>query len=215
MEQSKTQDTLGVSPPKVKNSEWLTERLAKLDSNLTSEELAAPSALDWSNETLGQSVRDMAELIGDLSGERALRGSSAVNILVGLLEEHNAGTLEIEIQLDRPSVRKFKVSVREVMPEPDDPRQTLALLDEGKSDIDLYYEKLDTALAAVKEKIGVGGYFEAADGTIFKLAEPEGHFVKYRKLSYVRTKREGERAGSLSRKEADEWLASRANIKEP
>lgn len=215
MEQSKTQDTLGVSSPKVMNSEWLTKRLAKLDSQLTPKELAAPSALDWSNETLGQSVRDMAELIGDLSGERALRGSSAVNILVGLLEEHNAGTLEIEIQLDRPSVRKFKVSVREVMPEPDDPRQTLALLDEGKSDIDLYYEKLDTALAAVKEKIGVGGYFEAADGTIFKLAEPEGHFVKYRKLSYVRTKREGERAGSLSRKEADEWLASRANIKEP
>ena len=66
MEQSKTQDTLGVSSPKVMNSEWLTKRLAKLDSQLTPKELAAPSALDWSNETLGQSVRDMAELIGEL-----------------------------------------------------------------------------------------------------------------------------------------------------
>lgn len=89
-----------------------------------------------------------------------------------------------------------------------DPCQKLILLDKLKAEVDAYYDTLAETLAELEFKVGVGGYFKGEGDTVYKLVVPEGHFVKYKPLAYLRTKQDGERAGSLSRKEADEWLRS-------
>ena len=67
-----------------------------------------------------------------------------------------------------------------------------------------YLEELREATQEVANEIGVGGYFQDADGTVFKIVIPAGRFVEYETIGYVRTRREGESRGTLSEKEAKE-----------
>jgi len=61
--------------------------------------------------------------------------------------------------------------------------------------------KLDEAT----EAIGVGGMFQDPEtNVVYQITQPEGHYVFYRRISYNRTKKEGERAGTLSMKKAVE-----------
>lgn len=61
--------------------------------------------------------------------------------------------------------------------------------------------KLDEALTAV----GLGSSFQdPTDNTVFEVVIPKGQFTSFRHIGYDRTKREGERAGSLSVKRAKE-----------
>ena len=60
------------------------------------------------------------------------------------------------------------------------------------------FEDFDAALLAVKNEVGIGGHFQDSDGVVYKLIAPEGKWVKFDSVSYVRTKREGERQGTLS-----------------
>jgi len=82
-------------------------------------------------------------------------------------------------------------------------QQRLVELDLRKPEIEKYYEDLESALAQVAREIGVNGYFKAADGTVYKITVPDGHYVFYKTYGLVRTKREGETKGTLSAKEAD------------
>lgn len=83
-----------------------------------------------------------------------------------------------------------------------DAQQRLIQLDLRKKEIDSFYEELEKALADVAAEIGVNSYFQASDGTVFKVVKPTGTFVSFRDLGYNRTKREGEDRGTLSVKEA-------------
>lgn len=76
-------------------------------------------------------------------------------------------------------------------------------LEKQKEEVRQYFEKLKEATEAVAKEIGVGGYFQDTDGTVYRIVEPEGKFVNYEKISYVRTRREGEARGTLSLKEAE------------
>lgn len=80
----------------------------------------------------------------------------------------------------------------------------LAQLDLLKPEIDKYYEDLQKAIEAVHAEVGVDGMFQAADGTVYQIVKPTGTFVTFKDLGFLRTKREGERAGTLSVKKAEE-----------
>jgi hypothetical protein len=83
----------------------------------------------------------------------------------------------------------------------------LVELDLRKPEIKAYYEELEQVIAAVAAEIGLGGYFESADGTVYKIIKPEGTFVSFKALDFVRTRRAGELRGSLSQTEAHEARA--------
>lgn len=54
-------------------------------------------------------------------------------------------------------------------------------------------------------ELGEGTSFQdPTDKVVFEVVIPDGRFISYPKISYNRTKREGERAGSLSVKKAKE-----------
>lgn len=49
----------------------------------------------------------------------------------------------------------------------------------------------------------MNGYFQDEEGTVYKVVIPEGKWVTYDKISYVRTRRLDEKRGDLSLKEAE------------
>jgi hypothetical protein len=79
-------------------------------------------------------------------------------------------------------------------------------------DIAKYYEQLKEKMDEVREdlvkamgELGVGTYAQDSEtNVVYKIVKPTGTFVYYKDLDYVRTALEGERAGSLSKKEAEE-----------
>lgn len=77
-------------------------------------------------------------------------------------------------------------------------------LEAKKEAVKQYFKDLDEATKAVAEIVGINGYFQAPDGTVFKIVNPAGTFVEYKTVGYERTRREGEKRGSLSMKEAKE-----------
>lgn len=78
-------------------------------------------------------------------------------------------------------------------------------LEKKKEEVKRYFEELKIATEAVAKEVGVNGYFQdPSDGTVFKIVEPEGKFVSFDKISYVRTRRSHEKRGDLSLKEATE-----------
>jgi hypothetical protein len=83
-------------------------------------------------------------------------------------------------------------------------QQRLVDLDKKKEEYKKYIEELQEATAAVASEIGINGYFQDHEGTVYKAVVPDGKFVYFEKISYVRTKRAGEERGSLSVKEAKE-----------
>jgi hypothetical protein len=74
------------------------------------------------------------------------------------------------------------------------------------------YEFLSEELGKVREQlilamneVGVGNYVQDPEtGIVYKVVKPTGTFMYYKDIDYVRTAKEGERAGSLSKKEAEE-----------
>lgn len=88
------------------------------------------------------------------------------------------------------------------------PLQRLIELDQRKPEINAFSEELTKTLEEAAALVGVGGYFEASDGTVFKLTAPKGRYVYNQLLGYDRTKREGEIKGTLAMKEAQEARAN-------
>jgi hypothetical protein len=77
-------------------------------------------------------------------------------------------------------------------------------LDKKKTEYKLFLEQYKAAVNEVVQEIGVGGHFQDVEGTVYQVAECDGKFVYFDKFDIKRTKREGERAGSLSVKKAQE-----------
>jgi hypothetical protein len=78
-------------------------------------------------------------------------------------------------------------------------------LEKQKETVKRYFDDLKEATEAVAAEIGINGYFQdPSDGTVFKITIPEGKFVTFDKISYVRTRRLDEKRGDLSLKEAEE-----------
>jgi uncharacterized protein YnzC (UPF0291/DUF896 family) len=77
-------------------------------------------------------------------------------------------------------------------------------LEKQKEQVKAYFEQLKEAVENVAKEVGINGYFQDEEGTVYKVVEPEGKFVTYDKISYVRTRRANEKRGDLSLKEAEE-----------
>jgi hypothetical protein len=78
-------------------------------------------------------------------------------------------------------------------------------LERKKEEVKRYFDELAEATEAVVKQIGVDAYFQdPADNTVFKMVIPEGRYVHFERFSYVRTKRQDEKRGTLSMKEAKE-----------
>lgn len=74
----------------------------------------------------------------------------------------------------------------------------LELLKEKRKEIGSQLEELANSL-------GIGASFQdPEDKTVFEIVVPEGKYMYFDKVDYVRTRREGERSGSLSLKRAKE-----------
>lgn len=74
------------------------------------------------------------------------------------------------------------------------------------------YEELRAEMKLLKpelnellSEIGVGSYFQdPSTKLVYKVTEPTGTYIEFSKISYDRTKKEDEKRGSLSKKEAQE-----------
>ena len=77
-------------------------------------------------------------------------------------------------------------------------------LEKKKNEYKLFFQELKEVTEQLAKEIGIGGMFQDLEGTVYKVVEPEGKFVHFEKISYVRTKRPDEKRGDLSVKEAQE-----------
>lgn len=76
-------------------------------------------------------------------------------------------------------------------------------LEKQKEQVKKFFEELKLATLAVQAEVGLNGMFQDGEGTVYKIVEPEGKFVTFEKISYVRTRRLDEKRGDLSLKEAE------------
>jgi hypothetical protein len=71
-------------------------------------------------------------------------------------------------------------------------------LERKKAEIKKFNQDLQDAVKALVDEIGVGGHFQDEEGVVYQIVEPKGTFVSFEKYGYERTRRNDEKAGSLS-----------------
>lgn len=77
-------------------------------------------------------------------------------------------------------------------------QQKFIELEKKKADIKQYFADLAQATQEVVAEIGMGAFFQDEEGTVYKTAAAIGEFVHYKSIEIVRTRRSGERNGTLS-----------------
>jgi hypothetical protein len=93
-----------------------------------------------------------------------------------------------------------------------EPKEDLSPLERELILLDkIYSEELKPLLERFKEvkesllkERGAGYMFQSSEGIVYEVCQPEGKFVYFEKAGYNRTRRAGERAGTLSIKKAQE-----------
>jgi hypothetical protein len=85
-----------------------------------------------------------------------------------------------------------------------DKQKRFVELEYRKDEIKKYYEDLEKATTELIAEQGLNSFFHDERGTVYKLVECDGRYVKFDRVGYVRTKRPGEERGTLSVKEAKE-----------
>ena len=77
-------------------------------------------------------------------------------------------------------------------------------LDKKKAEMKVFAEQYSLAVSELVAEMGLEKAFQDVDGTVYQTSTCEGKFVYFDKFEVKRTRREGERAGSLSMKAAKE-----------
>lgn len=77
-------------------------------------------------------------------------------------------------------------------------------LDKQKAAYKEFMEEYTQAVNNLKEEMGIGGHFQDSEGIVYQMADCAGKFMYFDKYEVKRTKRNGERAGTLSMKKAGE-----------
>lgn len=66
-------------------------------------------------------------------------------------------------------------------------------------------KEIGPELEVLLTEIGLDSSFQdPTDNTVFEVVVPKGAFINYKTVDYLRTKREGEKRGSLSKARAEE-----------
>ena len=76
-------------------------------------------------------------------------------------------------------------------------------LERKKEEVKKYFDELNQAVEVLSKEIGINGFFQDDQGIVYKVVVPEGKFVHFEKISYIRTRRVHEKRGDLSMKEAE------------
>lgn len=71
-------------------------------------------------------------------------------------------------------------------------------LDKKKAEFKEFMEQYTIAVNDLVQEMGIGGHFQDNEGTVYQTDNCDGKFVYFDKFEIKRTRREGERAGSLS-----------------
>jgi hypothetical protein len=71
-------------------------------------------------------------------------------------------------------------------------------LDKERAALKLLYNRHKAATEALAARLKLEGHFQDEEGTVYQITEPEGRFIYYDKIEVKRTRRQGEKAGSLS-----------------
>ena len=82
-------------------------------------------------------------------------------------------------------------------------QQRFVELEKKKEEVKKFFEDLKNANEEVAKEVGINGYFQDNEGTVYKVVVPEGKFVTFDKIGYNRTRRNGEKRGDLSLTEAE------------
>lgn len=79
-------------------------------------------------------------------------------------------------------------------------QENFIALEKKKIEVKKYFDELQAATEAVEKEIGVGGHFQDAEGTVYKIVIPDGRFVQFSHIGYQRTRRINldEKKGDLS-----------------
>jgi len=77
-------------------------------------------------------------------------------------------------------------------------------LDRRKDEVKKFFEEYKITMEALVAEFGVGHVWQDEVGIVYQLNEASGKWVSFDKFNLDRTKREGEKAGSLSVKKAEE-----------
>jgi hypothetical protein len=85
-----------------------------------------------------------------------------------------------------------------------DAQRRFVELDKKKAEYKEFVEQLALATQELVKEIGIGAHFQDSEGVVYQTADCDGKFVYFDKFEVKRTRREGERAGSLSMKAAKE-----------
>lgn len=86
-----------------------------------------------------------------------------------------------------------------------DSQKQLIELTKKTEDLKKQLKEYNQAIENILIELGEGSSFQdPEDGTVFEIVIPSGAFVSFKKMDYLRTKREGESRGSLSKTRAKE-----------
>ena len=78
-----------------------------------------------------------------------------------------------------------------------DAQKRFISLEKQKEQVKKFFESLSEAIAEVQKEVGTNGYFQDEEGTVYKIVEPDGKYVPFEKLSYLRTRRLSEERSPL------------------
>lgn len=62
-------------------------------------------------------------------------------------------------------------------------------LEKQKESVKKFFEDLNEAVIEVQKEVGLNGMFQDEEGTVYKVVEPDGKYVAFDKISYLRTRR--------------------------
>jgi len=79
-----------------------------------------------------------------------------------------------------------------------DAQKKLVELDKRKEEIKKFHDDLSAAVADVQKEIGIDGFFQDHEGTVYQIVVPKGKFMYFDHISYIRTRRLNEKSGDLS-----------------
>lgn len=77
-------------------------------------------------------------------------------------------------------------------------------LDKKKAQYKQFVEEYNQAVKDLVSEVGIGGHFQDGEGTVYQTGACEGKYVFFDKYEVNRTRRPGEKSGSLALKSAKE-----------
>lgn len=77
-------------------------------------------------------------------------------------------------------------------------------LEKEKENYKKFLEELRQTTEQLAKEIGIGGHFQDAEGTVYQVEESQGKFVYFDRFEIKRTRRIGEKSGTLSLTKAKE-----------